>query len=167
MIGFHYNSTFFLHFQFREKKKNKKKKTKAFNVRVLLAVVEDLWSSSHFITSEQIVNWLQGITVSSGLTQTVNPQLWLAVMKPCKVSAAASAEVSLNQRHHTPKNAQRQIQTVSRPPWETTSTRVNCNELIETSENAQVSQRQCPFLAACARQCKTAVLIILYGWVND
>lgn len=82
---------------------------KAMNVKVLQAVVEDLWSSSHSITFEQIVNWLQGITVSSGLTQTVNPPLWLAVMKPCKVSAAAPGEVSLYQRHHTPTNPQRQI----------------------------------------------------------
>lgn len=46
----------------------KKQKTnpKAISVGVLQAVVDDLWSTSHFITSEQIVNWLQGITVSSG-----------------------------------------------------------------------------------------------------
>lgn len=77
--------------------------------------VEDVWSTSHFITSEQIVNWLQGITVSSGLTQTVNPRLWLAVMKPCKVSPAASGEVSLSQRHQMPKNAHREIKTISSP----------------------------------------------------
>lgn len=46
------------------------------------------------------------------LTQTVNPQLWLAVIKPCKVSAAASGEVSLDRRSRRPKSAQRR-QTVS------------------------------------------------------
>lgn len=103
---------------FNLEKKQNKKNPKAINVsvcRVLRVGVEDVWSTSHFITSEQIVNWLQGITVSSGLTQTVNPRLWLAVMKPCKVSPAASGEVSLSQRHQMPKNAHREIKTVSSP----------------------------------------------------
>lgn len=73
MIGCVYNSEFLC-----------KKKNKAIKVRLLQAAVQDLRSSSHFITSEQIVNWLQGITVSSGLTQTVNPRLWLAVMEPAR-----------------------------------------------------------------------------------
>lgn len=56
-----------------------------------MAEVSDVRSTSHFIISEQIVNWLQGITVSPQMTQTVNPHLWLAVMMPCKVSRAVSA----------------------------------------------------------------------------
>lgn len=60
-------------------------------VSSFLAELSDVWSTSHFIISEQIVNWLQGITVSPRLTQTVNPHLWLAVMMPCKVSRAVSA----------------------------------------------------------------------------
>lgn len=89
------------------------------------------------------------------LTQTVNPRLWLAVMKPCKVSAAASGEVSLNQRHHMPKK--RQIQTVSRPHYGTTALR---NDL-DSCQPQQVRD------AKDAKQCKTEVTINFYGSVVD
>lgn len=63
-------------------------------VRVFMAEPRDVWSTTHFITSEQIVNWLQGIAASPPrLTQTVNPHLWLAVMMPRKVSRVVTNEV--------------------------------------------------------------------------
>lgn len=59
-----------------------------------MAEPRDVWSTTHFITSEQIVNWLQGIAASPPrLTQIVNPHLWLAVMMPRKVSRVVTNEV--------------------------------------------------------------------------
>lgn len=61
--------------------------------------LRDMWCATHFITSEQIDNWLQGIAVSPRLTQTVNPHPWLAVMMLCKVSRVVTNEVSLGAGH--------------------------------------------------------------------
>lgn len=82
-------------------------------MQVPTAELRDVWSTTHFITSEQIDNWLQGIAVSLRLTQTVNPHLWLTVMMPCKVRLVVTNEVSLAGHRARPQepisNAQNQI----------------------------------------------------------
>lgn len=86
-----------------------------FTVTVFMAELRDVWSTTHFITSGQIVNWLQGIAVSPRLTQTVNPHLWLTVMIPRKVSRVITNEVSLSPGHQARKaqNTQNQIKQIS------------------------------------------------------
>lgn len=65
-----------------------------------MAELRDVWSATHFITSEQIVNWLRGIAASPPrLTQTVNPHLWLAVTMPRKVSRVVTNEVISSPGH--------------------------------------------------------------------
>lgn len=83
-----------------------------------MAELRDVWSTTHFITSEQIVNWLQGnCCLSPRLTQTVNPHLWLTVMIPRKVSRVVTNEVSLGPgRRGGPRkaqNTQNQIKQIS------------------------------------------------------
>lgn len=68
-------------------------------MQVFMAELRDVWSTTHFITSEQIVNWFEGIAVSPQLTQTVNPHLWLTVMMPRKVSHVVPDEVGLSPGH--------------------------------------------------------------------
>lgn len=116
-----------------------------------MAKLRDVWSTTHFITSEQIVNWLQGIAVSPRLTQTVNPHFWLTVMMPCKVSHVVTNEVGLSAGHQAGlekpvSNAHNQIKfkkILSIPQTGTDSVLSNCSVIIKKSyQNSQTLQQQ-------------------------
>lgn len=78
-----------------------------------MAELRDVWSTTLFITSQQIVIRLQGIAASPRLTQTVNPHIWLTVMIPCKVSRLVTSEVSLGPGHQAgPENTQNHIKQI-------------------------------------------------------
>lgn len=101
-----------------------------------MAELRDVCSTDHFITSGQIVNWLQGIAVSPRLTQTVNPHLWLAVMMPCKVSRVVTNEVSLAPGHQSgpekPKMHKIRLKKISIPHTGISSVRSNCTVIIKS-----------------------------------
>ena len=100
----------------------------------------EVWSTNHFITSEQIVNWLQGIAVCPRLTQTVNPHLWLAVMMPCKVSRVVTNEVRLSPGHQAgpekPKTHKIRLKNISIPHTGIGSARSDCEVIIKSYQNA-------------------------------